>query len=144
MHLEISTKPDEASNGIIIDCLGIPTGGLPSTREVRVTDWAPKDQSEFLFGNCQHMSSVVHGAVRDDGKVFPEFELQVDAGEGEETARKFLRGEILEDGRESEWAVNEGGEWVHSFVRNCDSKGGWTSEQVCLLPWFDRWLILLM
>ncbi|KAL4808164.1 hypothetical protein BDV18DRAFT_158276 [Aspergillus unguis] len=132
VHFEISTyaDPDPDSNATVIDILGIPTGGLPSTREIRVLDWQPKEQQEFLFGRCQHKSRVVSAAkLESGGGGYPEIEMQTKVDE--ERVKKFLRGEVLEDETKTEWAGGkDGGSWIHTVLRNMDDGVGWTSEQV--------------
>jgi len=59
----------------------------------------------------------------------------------DEKVRRFLRGEILQDGSDSEgFIVEEGigkefgdgeGLWFQSYVVNKDAGYGWTAEQVC-------------
>lgn len=63
----------------------------------------------------------------------PDVEVQTRVGdekEDEEVGR-FLRGEVLADGSETEgFEVDEGGKWLHSWVRSANN--GWTAEQVCI------------
>ncbi|KAL2827180.1 hypothetical protein BDW59DRAFT_179196 [Aspergillus cavernicola] len=137
IRLNISIYPDDketSSGATVIDVLQTATGGLAGTRERRIMDWTAQDHTDYIFGPCKHCSCFVHGSasVENDGGVYPEFEVQTQSVD--EKARRFLRGEIFEDGSSSVWVVSQSGRsddkdvWVHTFVQNVDSE--WTAEQV--------------
>ncbi|KAL2818209.1 hypothetical protein BDW59DRAFT_152162 [Aspergillus cavernicola] len=142
VRLDISIYPEDkdnetSSSATVIDILTTATGSLSGTREKRVSDWSPQDQKDYMFGSCQHRTCFVHAGSNDgdgDGKnTYPQFDLQTQTAD-EEKVRKFLRGEILEDGSSSAWSLSGVGSpdgkavWVHTFIRNVNS--GSTAEQI--------------
>lgn len=56
----------------------------------------------------------------------------------QEAVNRFLRGEILADGSETEgFVVGEGEDsWIQSWVQSVND--GWTAEQVCLYKSLDN------
>ncbi|KAL4787194.1 hypothetical protein BJX76DRAFT_345693 [Aspergillus varians] len=139
LRLDVSSYQDNTPSGsgaTVIDVLATPTGGLAGTREKRIMDWTAQDHKDYLFGACQHQSRFVYGVKDEQGKVYPDVDMQTQAGKDNENVKRFLRGEILENGEDSAWSVPETGSsdagakdvWVHTLVRNLDA--GWTAEQV--------------
>ncbi|KAL2821443.1 hypothetical protein BDW59DRAFT_181208 [Aspergillus cavernicola] len=135
IRLDVSINPEDKSNSaspIVIDTLQTATGGLSGTKEKRVVDWSVQEESNYVNGTTLHQSRFVHGSTNEDGKLGPDFELQSKVRD--EKVRRFLRGEILEDGSSSTGFVGAGGlgehenVWVHTWERNV--KGGWTMERV--------------
>ncbi|KAL3459344.1 hypothetical protein BJX64DRAFT_205569 [Aspergillus heterothallicus] len=120
-----TTKPPT-----IIDLQITATGGLPGAKELRVLDWSEQDQSDFAFGTTKHRTGLVKGNPDAAGNWYPDIEMKNDPGSDE--ARRFLRGEILEDGSPSTWLVRstdpEEEAWVHTLIRSVPEK--WTVEQV--------------
>ncbi|BCS27099.1 uncharacterized protein APUU_60147S [Aspergillus puulaauensis] len=124
-------KPD--SDVTVVDVATTPTGGLGVTRERRVLDWSLVDHKDYLFGSNQHQTHWVYGVKDGEGRAYPEFELQTKVAKDGERVKRFMRGEILEDGKETAWDLDEPDAedrhvWLHTFVRNLDS--GWTAEQI--------------
>lgn len=127
----------------VVDALTIPTGGMGTTRERRVLDWSLVDHRDYLFGLNQHQTRWIYGERDAEGRAFPEFELQTKVAKDQERVKKFMRGEILEDGKETAWDLDEPVEgkhvWLHTFVRNLDS--GWTAEQVSFCFYYAIWVL---
>ncbi|KAL2846407.1 hypothetical protein BJY01DRAFT_263356 [Aspergillus pseudoustus] len=119
----------------VIEIQVTPTGGLPGTKEIRILDWSELEQTDFAFGTTKHATGFVKGSAGNLGNVYPDIEMKREAGS--EKAKRFLRGEILEDGTPSKWFVpsspadggaGEEAVWVHTFIRSVPEK--WTVEQV--------------
>lgn len=128
----------------VVDALTIPTGGMGTTRERRVLDWSLVDHKDYLFGSNQHQTQWVYGGSDAEGRAVPEFELQTKVAKDEDRVKRFMRGEILEDGKETAWELDEPGAegkhvWLHTFVRNLDS--GWTAEQVSFCFYCAIWVL---
>lgn len=140
-------EPDPASDNkpvVHIDIEQTATGGIRGTTERRVFSWTEHDHQDHIFGSCVGQSRFVRGSRDENGKVRPDVDVQTRIGGNgvdDNTVRRFLRGEILPDGTESEGFLvdevkdvegvdlGEGeGIWVQNWVRNKDS--GWTAEQV--------------
>lgn len=140
--LKVHQYPDsENANVNHVDIDQILTGGVKGTSESRITDWTSRPHSDHIFGNVEGQSRVVRGSKGEDGKVRPNLEICTKVGKDEDDAKvkRFLRGEILADGSETEgFLVEDLGEeygdgeglWIQSFVVNQDSGYGWTAEQV--------------
>ncbi|KAL2005636.1 hypothetical protein VTN00DRAFT_10129 [Thermoascus crustaceus] len=127
-----------------IDVEQTATGGIRGTTEKRVLSWVEREHSDHIFGNCVGQSRFVRGSKDENGKVRPDVDVQTKIGGNgvdDNTVRRFLRGEILPDGTETEgFLVEEAKEgdgvelgegegiWVQSWVKNKDV--GWTAEQV--------------
>ncbi|CEN59236.1 hypothetical protein ASPCAL01688 [Aspergillus calidoustus] len=83
------------------------TGGLAGTKHLHVLDW-----------------------MDDNDDVYPDIQMKREVADGK--GRRFLRGEILEDGTASKWSVGDGApeeaSWVHTFIWSVPEK--WTLEQV--------------
>lgn len=127
-------KPD--SDVTVVDVATTPTGGLGVTRERRVLDWSLVDHKDYLFGSNQHQTHWIYGVRDSEGRAYPEFELQTRVAKDEDRVKKFMRGGILEDGKQTAWDVDEPDAegkhtWLHTFVRNFDT--GWVAEQVSFL-----------
>ncbi|KAJ0415816.1 hypothetical protein BJY00DRAFT_292934 [Aspergillus carlsbadensis] len=122
-----TTAPATAT---VIEIQVTATGGLAGTEERHVLDWSEQDHSDYVFGTTKHTTGLVSGKPDAKGNMYPEFEMRREVGDGK--ARRFLRGEILEDGTVSKWFVGGGGPeevgWVHTFIRSVPEK--WTVEQV--------------
>ncbi|PLN76868.1 hypothetical protein BDW42DRAFT_177918 [Aspergillus taichungensis] len=115
------------------------TGGIPGTSETRITDWEKRLHEDHVFGKLDGQSRYLRGSSVD-GKVRPAVVVntKVDDTVLAEKVARFLRGEILNDGAETEGflveaeAAEEFGEgeglWLQSFVVN--NEKGWTAEQV--------------
>ncbi|PLB40054.1 uncharacterized protein BDW47DRAFT_102167 [Aspergillus candidus] len=115
------------------------TGGIPGTSETRITDWEKRLHEDHVFGKLDGQSRYLRGSSVD-GKVRPAVVVntKVDDAVLAEKVSRFLRGEILADGAETEGflveteAAEEFGEgeglWLQSFVVNEEKK--WTAEQV--------------
>ncbi|KAI9368484.1 hypothetical protein BJX61DRAFT_546496 [Aspergillus egyptiacus] len=130
-YTDISVHPQNEETdlaGTVIESTQTATGGLAGAQERRVLDWAPEDHKDYVFGRVQNQNRAVFGS---DGPC-PELEVQLETSD--EKVKKFLRGEVLEDGSASAGFVLEGPSekrrdvWVHAVGRNDDN--GWTSEQV--------------
>ncbi|KNG90406.1 hypothetical protein ANOM_001040 [Aspergillus nomiae NRRL 13137] len=113
------------------------TGGIPGTTEYRITDWEGREHEDHVFGNVRGQSRLIRGSKGDDGKFRPNVEIATKTDD--EDVKKFLKGEILADGKDTEGFVadNVGEEYgegeglfLQSFVQNLDSNGGWTAEQI--------------
>ena len=140
IYIQISQYQTPASEtsqpSTIIDFTQTATAGLAATKEERVLDWKILDHEDYFFGEVKGQSEFVHGVIDADGIIRPEFELQT--ANANEKIKKYLRGEIAEDGSKSagfiveEWSgmSEEPGLWVHTFERNV--KSGWTAEQVSI------------
>ncbi|KAL4863826.1 hypothetical protein BDV12DRAFT_189361 [Aspergillus spectabilis] len=134
MRLDISIHTDDRTGTTSLDTVISLTGGMAGTTEKRGMDWSVQDHKDYFFGTCQHRSCFVYVSSegKGDGKVYPEFDMQTDVSD--EKVKMFLRGEILDNGEASAWAIPGTGEkgsdkvWVHTFVRNLDA--GWTAEQI--------------
>ncbi|KAL3464681.1 hypothetical protein BJX64DRAFT_286167 [Aspergillus heterothallicus] len=117
-----------------IDVDNIVTGGVQGSSEQRITDWKKREHSDNIFGKVEGQSRFLRGSAKD-GKVRPDVEILTNVDD--EKIGKFLRGEILADGSESEgflvdkieegWGAGEG-LWLQSWVESLDSS--WTAEQV--------------
>ena len=119
------------------------TGGIPGTSETRITDWEKRLHEDHVFGKLDGQSRYLRGSSVD-GKVRPAVAVntKVDDAVLAEKVGRFLRGEILNDGAETEGflveteAAEEFGEgeglWLQSFVVN--NEKGWTAEQVSFFP----------
>ncbi|KAJ5732511.1 hypothetical protein N7493_003992 [Penicillium malachiteum] len=121
-----------------IDVDQVITGGIKGTSERRVLDFTEREHTDDIFGTVRGLSKMVRGAKNENGKLAPAVELQSKVGvpELDEKLQKFLRGEILVDGSESEGFLldDEGDEFgegeglfVYSWVVN--EKSQWTAEQ---------------
>lgn len=129
-----------------IDIEQIATGGIKGTSEERITDWTGRPHTDHIFGTVEGRSQLVRGAKdgadgADGGKVRPNIEVNTKIGREEDDVKvkRFLRGEILADGSESEgFQVEELGQelgdgeglWLQNFVVNQDEGYGWTAEQI--------------
>ena len=73
-------------------------------------------------------SEFVTGIPDDQGDLYPDFEMA--SVVPDERAKRYLRGEISENGARAVWNLHEGckGIWVHTMMWNRDV--GWTAEQV--------------
>ncbi|KAL5344128.1 hypothetical protein BJX70DRAFT_393544 [Aspergillus crustosus] len=147
-RLKIVISTDEKAGVVSSDTLYTLTGGLAGATEKRVFDWTLQNHKDYLYGACQYQARIVYGGlipgilsggagspengVVEGGKeVYPEFEMQTKLDD--ERVRKFLRGQLFEDGTSSSWtmpeAENEGGNvWVHTFMWSLTA--GWTVEQI--------------
>lgn len=107
-----------------------------------MTDWNARMHTDHIFGTVEGRSRLLRGAKGADGKVRPNLDVQLKVNKEEEDAKikRFLQGEILADGSETEgFLVEELGEeigegeglWVQNFVVNQDDGYGWSAEQVC-------------
>lgn len=143
-------EPDPAADNkpvVNINIEQTATGGIKGTTEKRVLSWVEREHSDHIFGNCVGQSRFVRGSKDENGKVRPDVDVQTKIGGNgvdDNTVRRFLRGEILPDGTETEgFLVEEAKEgdgvelgegegiWVQSWVKNKDV--GWTAEQVRIL-----------
>lgn len=113
------------------------TGGIPGTTEHRITDWEGREHLDHVFGKVKGQSRLIRGSKGDDGKFRPNVEIATKTDD--EKVKKFLKGEVLADGTDTEGFVadNVGEEYgegeslfLQSFVQNLDNNGGWTAEQV--------------
>ncbi|KAE8383565.1 hypothetical protein BDV26DRAFT_251225 [Aspergillus bertholletiae] len=112
------------------------TGGIPGTTEHRITDWEGRVHEDHVFGKVKGYSRLIRGSKGEDGKFRPNVEIATKTDD--EVVKKFLKGEILADGKDTEGFVadeNVGEEYgegeglfLQSFVENLDS--GWTAEQI--------------
>lgn len=125
-----------------IDADQIVTGGIKGTSEARTSDWTARPHTDHIFGTVEGRTRLVRGAKGADGKVRPNLEVNVKVDKEADDAKikKFLQGEILADGSETEgFVVEELGEeigegeglWVQNYVVNQDEGYGWSAEQVC-------------
>ncbi|KAL4936246.1 hypothetical protein BDV06DRAFT_233584 [Aspergillus oleicola] len=139
IRLEITVHPGTTSpSPSTIDVLATLTGGIAGNKETKILNWEPTDQNDYLMGLCEARSELVHGVPDEQGDIYPEFEMV--SVVPDERARRYLRGEILDNGARATWALanwknegKEGGEegrgtWVHTVLRNKDV--GWTVEQI--------------
>ncbi|KAL2860862.1 uncharacterized protein BJX67DRAFT_367845 [Aspergillus lucknowensis] len=118
-----------------IDVDNIVTGGVQGSSELRITDWKKREHNDNIFGRVEGQSRFLRGSAKD-GKVTPDVEISTNLDD--EKIGKFLRGEILADGSESEgflvdkvegegWGAGEG-LFLQSYVESLDSS--WTAEQI--------------
>lgn len=147
--LQVHTHADTADPKLLhVDIDQVVTGGIKGTSEHRTTDWVKREHEDHIFGRVEGRSRLLRGVKGDDGKVRPgvDFQTQTD----DETVKKFLRGEVLADGSETEGFLVEAegeeygegeGLWLQSFVSNLDS--GWTAEQVFSFPPFGSLIWVL-
>lgn len=143
LNVKEYVEPADSSSStpvVKIDISQTLTGGLAGTTEKRITDWKVHAHQDHIFGNLEGQSRLIRGSKSGaNEKVVPDLEVQTKIDD--EKIAKFLKGETLADGSETEgFLVDEikaGGEvdfgageglWLQSFVRNLDS--GWTAEQV--------------
>jgi hypothetical protein len=125
-----------------IDIAQTLTGGISGTTEKRILNWSKNDHTDHIFGHVEGQSRLVNGATVGD-KLRPDVEMQTRVGVPEEDdtlVPRFLRGEILADGSETEGFVPGEGDnavWMQSFVRSLDN--GWTAEQVRPILSFLKW-----
>ena len=129
------------------------TGGIPGTSETRITDWEKRLHEDHVFGKLDGQSRYLRGSSVD-GKVRPAVVVntKVDDAVLAEKVGRFLRGEILNDGAETEGflveteAAEEFGEgeglWLQSFVVN--NEKGWTAEQVIFSPFLSPSFTLII
>lgn len=141
LTLQVHQYTDSENPTVLhIDIDQIATGGIKGTSEKRITDWTGRPHSDHIFGNVEGKSRLVRGAKGADGKVRPNLEVSTKVGKDEDDAKvkKFLQGEILADGSESEGFLVEDlgtefgegeGLWLQNFVVNQDDGYGWTAEQ---------------
>ncbi|GAE00074.1 conserved hypothetical protein [Paecilomyces variotii No. 5] len=118
------------------------TGGIKGTTETRITDWTEREHKDHIFGAVVGQTRLVRGSKGEDGKLRPKTEYQTKIGGNgvdDEKIQKFLNGEILPDGTESEgWLLDPVGEdfgegeglFLQNWVRNIDEGYGWTAEQI--------------
>ncbi|KAK2768566.1 hypothetical protein FQN54_000422 [Arachnomyces sp. PD_36] len=121
------------------------TGGIPGTTESRILDFVERPHTDHIFGSVKGRTRWCRGAKAEDGKIRPNPEILSKVGnEAEDVAvSKFLRGETLADGSETEGflvekvagvlATEEGtdadnGIFLQSYVESIDN--GWTAEQI--------------
>ncbi|KAK2808105.1 hypothetical protein FQN50_005023 [Emmonsiellopsis sp. PD_5] len=120
------------TDGVVhVDIDQVLTGGVKGTSEHRTLDWSEKPHQDHIFGNVIGQTRFVKAAAGADGKSRPVIEVQTRVGGAEdESVAKFLRGEILENGDETEgFLVDEQNEtFLQSWVVSQDS--GWTGEQI--------------
>ncbi|KAL4908467.1 hypothetical protein BDW74DRAFT_101077 [Aspergillus multicolor] len=144
VRIEMITKSnlDPAQTVITVNVTPTGTGGMAASTETRKMDWSAFEKNDFLFGLCQERSEFLHGSKDDQGREYPNVNMQTEVGDLR--AGRFLRGEINEHGSETEWDVSPhvvGDEketeqepkqniWVHTFVRNLNGGNGWTAEQI--------------
>ncbi|KAL4923610.1 uncharacterized protein BDV17DRAFT_235051 [Aspergillus undulatus] len=131
------TEKESAPSAPYIDVTAALTGGLANTHERWMLDWIPADQKDYVLGPCEKQSRFVHGVQDADGNMYPEFEMETHVSD--ERAKRYLRGEINENGSAAKWslAMTEGEEhtWVHTFMRN--KEVGWTVEQIWAVEEID-------
>jgi hypothetical protein len=142
LTLKVHQYPDSANPTVInIDIDQIATGGIKGTSEKRITDWTARPHTDHIFGNVEGQSRVVRGTTGADGKVRPNLDVSTKVGNDADDAKvgRFLRGEILADGSETEGFLVEAlgeeygdgeGLYIQNFVVNKDAGYGWTAEQV--------------
>ncbi|KAL2869755.1 uncharacterized protein BJX67DRAFT_320944 [Aspergillus lucknowensis] len=155
MYLDISMYPDDddtatktndagagtRARATVIDVYQTATGGLKGTRERRVLDWSVQKHWDYVFGSATHETGFLEGKADGQGNVYPDVEMRTtipgDDEGAKEKAKRFLRGEIREDGSGSTWFIpdraqgaSEGskGVWVQTFVQSVPAR--WTVEQV--------------
>lgn len=134
-YIEANADDDAHAPITKIDITQTATGGIQSS-EKRTTDWRVRPHEDRIFGSISGQSRLVRGAA---GR--PTLEVQTEPKD--EKVVRFLKGEILADGTESngflvdEVTDKEGieygegeGLWLQSWVRN--EGAGWTAEQVSL------------
>ncbi|RAL01081.1 uncharacterized protein BO80DRAFT_406802 [Aspergillus ibericus CBS 121593] len=134
--LSIHEYPDPADPTVLhIDIDQTVTGGIKGTTEKRISDSEPREHQDHIFGHVRGHSKFSRGSKGEDGKVRPYLDFNTKSDEP--LVFKFLRGQVLADGSESEgFLVEDIGEeygegeglWYQSFVENLDS--GWTAEQI--------------
>ncbi|PWY80694.1 hypothetical protein BO70DRAFT_362650, partial [Aspergillus heteromorphus CBS 117.55] len=136
--LSIHSFPDAAEPSVLhIDIDQTVTGGIKGTTERRLSDGKKREHQDHIFGNVRGCSKLFRGSKGEDadGKVRPY--LKFDSETEDPLVFRFLRGEVLADGKECEgFLVEELGEeygegeglWLQSFVENLDV--GWTAEQI--------------
>ncbi|KAL4952498.1 hypothetical protein BDW69DRAFT_185367 [Aspergillus filifer] len=80
-------------------------------------------------------SELVTGVPDEQGDIYPDFEMV--SVVPDERAKRYLRGEIHENGGRTVWNLSEGcrGTWVHTMMRNRDY--GWTVEQIWAVEVID-------
>lgn len=116
---------------------------MKGTTELRVTDSTFRDNKDHIFGFVKGSSTLIRGSKGADGKARPNVQVNTKIGKEADDAKvqRFLRGEILADGSETEgFIVEDEGEeygegeglWLVNWVINQDS-GKWTAEQVRIL-----------
>jgi hypothetical protein len=127
----ITTETDTSPPATAMEIQVTATGGLAGTKEFHILDWSEQDHSDYVFGASKHITGLVRGKIDDNGDVYPDIQMKKEVAD--DKARRFLRGEILEDGTASKWSVGGGApeqaSWVHTFIQSVPEK--WTVEQVC-------------
>ena len=119
-----------------LDVVHTATGGFTGTTEKRKLDWEPHIHKDYVFGTLIVRSRVIDGVEDGNGCVRPA--LEVGAGNVNERAIGFLRGELSSKGeREEGFSLevlpqeHEGStqrRWLHTV--SCSEEMGWTMEQV--------------
>ncbi|KAE8351919.1 hypothetical protein BDV28DRAFT_10240 [Aspergillus coremiiformis] len=111
------------------------TGGIKGTTEHRISDWEPREHEDHVFGKVRGQSRLCRGSKGENGKFCPNVDIVTKTDD--EKVKKFLKGEILIDGKDTEGFVadNAGEEYgegeslfLQSFVESLDN--GWTAEQI--------------
>jgi hypothetical protein len=131
------TDPTTGKEVIYIESVQKATGGLAGTKEVHVCDWSEVENSDPIFGQVVARDRFFWGSTAPDGTIRPDIDIQTQTGG--DLVRKFLRGEILADGSDSDGFLMDGhqdvnlgdgqGLWLQGFGDNRDAR--WTVEQVC-------------
>ncbi|KAJ9216622.1 hypothetical protein DTO166G4_1838 [Paecilomyces variotii] len=141
--LYVTQHPDSDIKSLMhIDIDQTVTGGIKGTSEKRSTDWNEREHKDHIFGSVVGQSRLVRGSKGEDGKLRPKTEYVTKIGGNgvdDEKIQKFLNGEILPDGTESEgWLLDAVGDdfgegeglFLQNWVRNVDQGYGWTAEQI--------------
>lgn len=139
LTLSVSQYKDDSQIGHI-DIDQTITGGIKGTTERRTADWNGREHKDHIFGTVEGKSRFLRGSKGADGVVRPDLDMQTSIEDPQ--VRKFLVGELLADGSETDGFIVEegiGGEygegeglWFQSWVVNLDPGYEWTAEQVCL------------
>ncbi|KAI5304656.1 hypothetical protein KEM56_006187 [Ascosphaera pollenicola] len=120
------TETEENGVAVVTSAQTI-TGGIAGTTEVRVLDWQPRDHEDSVFGKVDGKTRWVEA----NGNV-PEVEVQTSVPDAKEmeAIQKFLRGEILADGKPTDGFVvdEQNNSFLQSWVKSKDN--GWTAEQI--------------
>ncbi|KAH8695656.1 hypothetical protein BGW36DRAFT_398820 [Talaromyces proteolyticus] len=113
-----------------IDVVQYTTSGLPGINESRILDWSSSSQENHILGKSDVRARFIQGKRNSEGNILPDLDLQIPVEH--EMVKKFLIGEVLEDGTPCEGFLvenpQEEGIWVQLYA--CSHKAGWTAEQV--------------
>ncbi|KAL4790957.1 hypothetical protein BDV19DRAFT_393569 [Aspergillus venezuelensis] len=136
---QTSSSPTQPETPTTINISATLTGSLAGNKEIRILDWSRiTSQHDYFLGSCEVRSELVTGIPDEQGDIYPDFEMV--SVVPDERAKRYLRGEIHENGARAVWNLSGGcrggkGVWVHTMMWNRDV--GWTVEQIWAVEVID-------